>query len=253
MSTNVVSTTALVSTYFDVFSWDLDTMILGQSHTCDLNSLGVKGHLGVSDLFLTLTGMGSNVILQWLHKYVIAKAGKTRGLRTALFSSCTHGVQWAYDIPMCLSIRSQLENASWIYIDGFSWYLDTMIIRWGDNRGVQEFGVKGHLGSLFKYPQNTSLSTYELIDFDETWVRDPWPAALSGCWGNFDQRSSWGHLGVTVEGQILNSLPQQIWLCQCVVLGQPSKNIHGDLFIQPVVKGSKVRKVHFCFYEGSNV
>ena len=27
----------------------------------------------------------SNLILQWLHKYVIAKAGETRGLRTTLF------------------------------------------------------------------------------------------------------------------------------------------------------------------------
>ena len=34
---------------------------------------------------VTLTGMGSNLILQWLQKYVIAKAGETRGSRTALF------------------------------------------------------------------------------------------------------------------------------------------------------------------------
>ena len=40
-----------VSTYFDVFSWDLDTMILGKSHICDVNSCGVKGHLGVNDLW----------------------------------------------------------------------------------------------------------------------------------------------------------------------------------------------------------
>ena len=41
-----------VSTFFHVFSWDLDTtMIPGQSHTCDPNSLGVKGHLGVNDLW----------------------------------------------------------------------------------------------------------------------------------------------------------------------------------------------------------
>ena len=40
-----------VSTYFDVFSWDLDTVILEKSHTCDLNRLGVKGHLGVNYLW----------------------------------------------------------------------------------------------------------------------------------------------------------------------------------------------------------
>ena len=36
-----------VSTYFDIFSWNLDKMILRQSHTCDLNRSGVKGHFGV--------------------------------------------------------------------------------------------------------------------------------------------------------------------------------------------------------------
>ena len=38
-----------VSTYFDIFSWNLDKMILRQSHTCDLNRSGIKGHLGVID------------------------------------------------------------------------------------------------------------------------------------------------------------------------------------------------------------
>ena len=33
---------------------------------------------------ITLTGMGSNLILQCLPKYVIAKAGETRGSRTTL-------------------------------------------------------------------------------------------------------------------------------------------------------------------------
>ena len=41
-----------VSTYFDIFSWNLDKMILRQSHTCDLNRSGIKGHLGVIDLFV---------------------------------------------------------------------------------------------------------------------------------------------------------------------------------------------------------
>ena len=40
-----------VSTNIDVLSWDLDTMILGKSHTCDLNRHGVKGNLGVNDLW----------------------------------------------------------------------------------------------------------------------------------------------------------------------------------------------------------
>ena len=69
-----------------------------------------------------------------------------------------------------LSIRSQLENnAAQICLNGFSWYLDTMIIRWGTIGGVQEFGVKGHLGiiwgSLFKYAQNASSSIW----FNRLW------------------------------------------------------------------------------------
>ena len=52
-----------VYTYFDVFAQDLNTMILGQHHTGDLNRSGIKGHLGVID----------QVILNW----VIAKSGET--------------------------------------------------------------------------------------------------------------------------------------------------------------------------------
>ena len=40
-----------LSTCIAVFPWDLDTMILEKSHTCDLNRHEVKGHLGVSDLW----------------------------------------------------------------------------------------------------------------------------------------------------------------------------------------------------------
>ena len=56
----------------------------------------VKGHLGVNDLWFkflekrvsvsTYVDVFSNLILQWLQKYVIAKAGETRGSRTALLT-----------------------------------------------------------------------------------------------------------------------------------------------------------------------
>ena len=154
-----------------------------------------------------------------------------------------------------LSSCSQLENASSrICRDGFSWYLETMIIRWGDSRGVQEFGVKGHLGVIWGHCSNTvkTLHLHDSIDFDETWVKRSLARGSFGVFRNFWSEVILGSFGVTVEGQILNSL-LQIWLCHCVGLGQPSKSVHGDLFIQPVVKGSKVRKVHICFYEGSNV
>ena len=48
-----------VSTYFDVFLWDFDTMILGLSYTCNLNRHGVKGHLGVNDLWFKFLKKGS--------------------------------------------------------------------------------------------------------------------------------------------------------------------------------------------------
>ena len=123
----------------------------------------------------------------------------------------------------------------------------------GDNRGVQEFGVKGHLGVIWGHCTNTLktlLHLHDSIDFDETWVKR---SVARGSFGVF--RNFWSEviLGSLLEGQILNSLLQQIWLCQCVCLGQSSKSDHGDLFIRPVVKGSKVRKFQICFYEGSNV
>ena len=49
-----------------------------------------------------------------------------------------------------------------------------MIIRWGDNRDVQEFGVKGHLGVIWNRCLNmlkTLLHLHDSIDFDETWVK----------------------------------------------------------------------------------
>ena len=64
----------------------------------------VKGHLGVNDLWFkflekrvsvsTYFDVFSNLILQWLQKYVIAKAGETRGSRTAL--CCFGGVELAF-------------------------------------------------------------------------------------------------------------------------------------------------------------
>ena len=116
------------------------------------------------------------------------------------------------------SIRPHLENASSrICLDGFSWYFDKMIIRWGDSRGVQELGVKGHLGVNWDRCSNmlkTLLRLHNSIDFDETWVK----RSLAGVsFGVF--RNLWSEviLGSLLKGQILNSLLQQIWLCQCLV------------------------------------
>ena len=46
--------------------------------------------------------------------------------------------------------------------------------RVGDNRGVQEFGVKGHLGVIWGHCSNTLktlLRLHDSIGFDETWVK----------------------------------------------------------------------------------
>ena len=48
--------------------------------------LAVNRRLGFKAV--PIPSMGSNLILQWLQKYVIAKAGGTCGLRTAMFTHC---------------------------------------------------------------------------------------------------------------------------------------------------------------------
>ena len=126
----------------------------------------------------------------------------------------------------------------------------------GDNRAVKDLGVKGHLEVIWGHCSNTLktlLRLHDSIDFDETWVKRSLARGSYGVFRNFWSGVILGSFLVTVEGQIFNSLLQQIWLCQCVGLGQPSKSVHGDLFVWPVVKGSKVRENQICFYEGSNV
>ena len=96
----------------------------------------------------------------------------------------------------------------------------------------------------------TLLRLHNSIDFDETWLKRSLARGSFGVFRNF-----WSEviLGSLLKGQILNSLLQQNWLCRCVGLGQPSKSVHGDLFVRPMVKGSNVRKVQIWFYVRSNV
>ena len=54
-----------VFTKFDVFSWNLETMIFGKSHTCDLNRLGVKGYPGVNDLCSKFLKKGHCMHILW--------------------------------------------------------------------------------------------------------------------------------------------------------------------------------------------
>ena len=115
-------------------------------------------------------------------------------------------------------------------------------IQWSSGRGtIGVFRIlgskssRGHLGSLFKYAQNASSSTW----FDRFWWNLGEEILDQRFFRGVQEFLIGGHLGsfgVTVEGQILNSLLQQIWLCQCVGLGQPSKSVHGDLFTGGVLR-----------------
>ena len=53
-------------------------------------SWGQMSSKGQWPLVQDFAGTESNLILQWLQKYVIAKAGETRGLRTSLFDMYSH-------------------------------------------------------------------------------------------------------------------------------------------------------------------
>ena len=58
----------------------------------------------------------------------------------------------------------------------------------GDNRGIQEFGVKGHLGVIWGHCSNTLktlLHLHNSIDFDETWVKRSLARGSFGVLRNF--------------------------------------------------------------------
>ena len=134
-----------------------------------------------------------------------------------------------------------------ICLDGFLWYNDHQVGgHWGCSKIWGQRSSRGHLGSLFEYAQN-ALRLHDSIDFDETWVKRFLARGSFGVFRNFWSEVM-GSFGVTVEGQIFNGLLLQIWLRQCVGLGQPSTSGHGDLFVRPLVKGSKVRKVHMFLW-----
>ena len=82
----------------------------------------------------------SNLILQWLQKYVIAKAGETRGSRTALLLECQMYRTWPHPSLnlIALEIRDKVKlkclfidncskksNSAWIYfLFGILIYID---------------------------------------------------------------------------------------------------------------------------------
>ena len=53
-----------------------------------------------------------------------------------------------------------------------------------------------------------------------------------------------GVTGVKIKGQIFNFVRFQKLRCQIVHLEPTIKSVHGDLFVRPFLKGSKVKKGH---------
>ena len=105
-------------------------------------------------------------------------------------------MQWAYGIPMLVSVypstfrKCLSSNMPW-WILVILGYNNHQVV---DNRGIQDFGVKGHLGVTRDHSNTlkTLLHLHNLINFDETW--DHCLEVLSECSGIFDWRSSWGLL-----------------------------------------------------------
>ena len=109
-----------------------------------------------------------------------------------------------------LSIRSQLEKMpllKYALID-FHWYFDIMIIRWGDNRGVQEIWVKGHLGIIWSCSNmlKTLLHLHDSIDFNETWVKKSLAGCSFGVFRKFWSEAVSGSLGVAFDHRVFNLL-----------------------------------------------
>ena len=117
-----------VSTYFDVFSWDLDTMILGLSHTCDLNRCGVKGHLGsmtfgssffckkghcIHILWCIFMGFGHND--PWVESHIWPQQ---------MWGQRSSRGQW----PLVKFFAKRVTVSTYFDVFSFSWDLDTMII-----------------------------------------------------------------------------------------------------------------------------
>ena len=117
-----------------------------------------------------------------------------------LAHACRMSIPMRVSVYLC--IRPQFQNASSrICHDGFSWYLNTMIIWWEDNRKCSgiwgQRSSRGHWGHC----SNTleTLCLYNLIDFDETWVKRSLVSSSFGLFRNFWSEVILESFGVTVE------------------------------------------------------
>ena len=153
-------------------------------------------------------------------------------------------MRWAYGIPhMCVWISVYPSTIRKCFFSNMSWWIFVIL----EHNDHQVGNNRGHLGSLFKYAQNASSSTW----FSRFWWNLGEEILSQWFFRGVQEFLIGGHLGVIWGHCWRSNFKQPLQTIQCVGLGQPSKSVHGDLFIRPVVMGSKVRKVHICFYEGS--
>ena len=78
-----------------------------------------------------------------------------------------------------------------------------------DNRGVQEFGVRGHLRVIWGHYSNTLKTLLRLqisIDFDETWGKQSLARGSFGVFRNFWPAVVLGSFGVDVDHWVFNLL-----------------------------------------------
>ena len=117
---------------------------------------------------------------------------------------------WHTDVSVCLSIY--LFTIRKCFFSIMHWWIFLILEhnnhQVGDNKGFQEFGIKGHLGVIWSHCSNTLktlLRLHDSIGFDETWVKKSLTRGSFGVFRNFWSEVILGSFGVTVEGQILNS------------------------------------------------
>ena len=133
-----------VSTCIDVFPWDLDTMIRGYSHTCDLDRYGVNGHLGVNDLWFKFLKNGS----LYPHTLIYFHGTYDPWVESHMWPQQSWGQtssrgQW----PLIHSFffLKLLYPHTLTYFHGTY----TMILGWSHTCDPNKSGVKGHLGVTF--------------------------------------------------------------------------------------------------------
>ena len=87
-----------------------------------------------------------------------------------------------------------------------------------DNTGVQDFGVKGHLGVIWDHWSNMLkmlLRLHYSIDFDETWVKRSLAGGSVGVFRGFWSEDILGSFGVTVRSNFKQPSTTKLTMSVC--------------------------------------